>query len=323
MKVVHLSNTPLSNAPDNLVRSLNHYGHEATLYLHRKTNINKVHVGGDLWRETPYETLEKKFKETDVIHFHNYCWSLEMFTHYPELLRIARTKPCLIQYHSPRDSIESFEESVADKSLKHAVIAQYHVRQYPECEYIVPNVIPLFDNRYQPLPAKWDAHLPTVSFAPSNITLRGWDNKGYDVVDPILRSLEQRRKIHREVMIGVPYEECMVRKRWSHIGIDEIMTGSYHLSALEYMAMGCVTIVHMDDLTRQAMAAIVGEEGIKALPIHKATPATLKDILLFLTSPYGNWSYLKKRGQETSEWMQTYWHPQKHVERFVQIYQSL
>jgi len=321
MKILHLSNTPLSNAPDNLVRCLNHFGHEATLLLNRKANINKTHVGGTLWRELPYGKLESLITSTDVIHFHNYAWNLELFQTHPELLEIARTKSALIQYHSPRHSTENFENSIADKTIKHAVIAQYHTRFYPECEFVVPNVIPTFESKYQPLQAKWEDAFPTVSYSPSNINLKDWDNKGYDIVDPILRRLEREGRINRDVIINVPYEECLLKKRWAWIGIDEVSTGSYHLSTLEYLAMGCLTIVHLDEPTRKAMERIVGFGGMAALPIIDTTPEELYSTLKWVLDQSPD--FIRGYGERSRSWMETYWSPAKHVKQFEEIYNSL
>lgn len=320
MNILHLSNTPLSNAPHNLVVCQNDYGHKAELLLHKKSNINKVYVGGSLWNEVPLDKLEQMFLDADILHFHNYCWELKIFQAYPKLKDIALKKPKLIQYHSPRYSVESFEASIADKKLKHAVIAQYHVRFYPECEYVVPNVIPIYDSKYTPIPTKWDDSKPTISYAPSNITLKGWDDKGYHVVDPTLRRLEREGKANIDVMVGVPYEECMLKKRWAHIGIDEPVTGSYHLSSLEYLSMGCVTVAYLDAQTVEAISQVTS--GADELPWWRpAKPEQFEEFLRFImTLSMGE---LKSYGNLGRRWMEKHWNPKDHVKRFEQIYGEL
>ena len=72
MNILQLSNTPLSNAPENLVRWLRDAGETATLLLHRKTNRNRVFVGGTLYTELPPADLELLFRQAEVLHFHNY-----------------------------------------------------------------------------------------------------------------------------------------------------------------------------------------------------------------------------------------------------------
>jgi hypothetical protein len=336
VKVTHLSNTPLSNAPYNLVCCQNHYGVSSRLLLHKNSNVNKIHVGcGDRWQEMKKEEIALELESSDVIHFHNFAKEQYLFATHPDLWELIAKKPKLIQYHSPRYSTENFEATIEDKSLKHAVIAQYHTRIYPECEYIVPNVVPLFLPQYSPLMAKWEESTrPLISYAPSNIHLRGWDDKGYDLTRRAMLEAEKENWAAQEIMIGVPYIECMTRKRWAHVGIDEVMTGSYHLSSLEYLAMGCVTVGRLDDLTKKSLQSVIAEElgpdegnaALQTLPWIQADPATLKQILrtvITADSRAINWSVLREKAQNSRTWMEKYWHPGNHVRLFSKIYEGL
>lgn len=338
MKVLHLSNTPLSNAPHNLMVSQNQYGVESRLLLHRSQNLNKILVGnGELWLNMKKEEIVAALEAADVIHFHNFAKELNLFTTYPEFWKLIEKKPKLIQYHSPRKTIENFEPSISDKTLKHAVIAQYHTRVYPECEFIVPNVVPLFQAQYSPLSPKWEQrNAPVISYAPSNITLGGWDNKGYEVTRRVLLESERENWSCVEILIGVPYTDCMIRKRWAHLGIDEVMTGSYHLSGLEYLAMGCVTFGYLDKLTQEAIRTVVnsscgeGDAAIATLPwVQVDHPDELKKIMYrTIVAGQGNarairWEELKQKAQQSREWMEKYWNPQNHVRWFSRIYEQL
>jgi hypothetical protein len=289
------------------------------LYLHRKANHNKVHVGGALWNEVPPGILEEQFKSADVIHFHNYAWDLKIFETYPNLLEVAKSKPCLIQYHSPRRSIENFEHSIEDKSLKHAVIAQYHVREYPECEFVVPNVIPIDLPLYQGAGNKWLESVTCVSYTPSSTNGVGWDDKGWAFTEPVLTKLDDEGYIIKDVCTNVPYEACMKRKRWAHIGIDEIMTGSYHLSTLEYFSLGCACIVRIDEKTLNAIFQI-SPEGAAAWPGIQASPDTLEAQIKLWVS---NRDALKARAEKSREWMEKYWSPANHALHFEGVYKCL
>jgi hypothetical protein len=255
MNVLHLSNTPISNAPWNIVRCQELYTElTSDLILGKKKSFSRSHSNGRVYLEYPRDKLFDMFEQADVIHFHNFMWTQDVFTAHPMLKQIAIKKPRLIQYHSPRvNEKESFEDTIADKTIKHAVIAQYHVRVYPECEFIVPNMIPIFDQEYTGVDCKWDDANPVVSYSPSNINGKEWDNKGYPETTRVLNELSRTHTFTKDVMVGVPYDECMSRKRWAHIGIDEFMTGSYHLSSLEYASMGCALIGRVDELTQSAM----------------------------------------------------------------------
>lgn len=321
MKILHLSNTPLSNAPANIVQAQQSCGHESSLLLERQSNINKVFVGGDLWSKFHPEELEEKFVSADVIHFHNFAKEQLIFKRHPQLWEIAKKKKSVIQYHSPRHSTESFETTISDPMFKgrKLVLAQYHTRLYPECEHIVPNIIPINDTRYMPLKNAAAKGSPvSISFSPSNTHLRGWDYKGYDVIYPIFCDL-QRKGFHTDIIKNVPHEECLDRKRWSHIGVEEIVTGSYHLSFLEYMSMGVATFANMDELTIQAIGKIVGEEGVKNFAHIQVDPVKLSTRVQSITAA----GYVNEIGADCRKWMEKYWNPADHVKRYNSIYESL
>lgn len=322
MNIVHLSNTPLSNSPSNLAQIQRDAGHNSTVLLHRQQNVNKVFVGGDLWSNMPAEVLEELFQRTDIFHFHNFAFEQELFIRRPFLVDLCRKKKCMIQYHSPRTSIENFEATLNDPFFKgrRAVIGQYHVRQYPEAEYVVPNVLPIFDPRYMPLQTKPDLP-PLISYAPSNVNLRGWDDKGFEDTLNILRRIERSGRSNIEVIVNTPYEETLLKKKWADIGIDEVITGSYHLSFLEYMSMGVVGVARMDEATRSAMAEIIGENNVYTLPAGiDIDERTLEESLLNMVSDRG---YLRQQGRYCRTWMEQHWNPATFVKYFEGIYAEL
>lgn len=279
-------------------------------------------MGGEIWAMMNKNYIFETILAADVIHFHNFAFEQEIFRHYPELADICRKKKCLIQYHSPRRSIENFETTISDPFFKgrRAVVAQYQVRQYPEAEHIVPNVLPIFDERYMPLKAK--PPLPAlISYAPSNTNLREWDDKGFAITQAALRSIERKGRATAEIIINTPYQETLLKKKWADVGIDEVITGSYHLSFLEYMSMGVVAVARMDDITRAAMAMVVGHEAVSTLPaVVHVDQWTLEECLLSLVS---NRAELRSAGQRCRAWMEAHWNPQVFVKYFEGIYAKL
>ena len=321
--VLHLSNTPLSNAPANLVQCLQTYGraYRADLILALKSSGKRRHSYGLTYREHGPAELRKRFERADVIHFHNFTWEQYVFLDHPDLLPVARSKPCLVQFHSPRNSYEDFEHIIADPTVRKAVIAQYHVRQYPEAEFVVPNVVPIESQPYLPAKNKWDSPAPpVVSYAPSNARLKGWDDKGYRYVVPVLDHFESLGAIRKDLIYNRPYDECMQRKQRAHIGIDEFVTGSYHLSSLEYLAMGCAVFGSLDARTKKAVEAVAGRQAVQNLPWHETTPSTFnRDLGRLLQHP----KYLKSAALESRRWIELYWHPRDHVEYFESIYKQI
>ena len=321
MKILHLSNTPLSNAPANLVKCQNLYGHDATLLLFKKSSLQRKHTAGQLWIDLPADEITRLVTEAEVIHCHNYLYEQQIFRSYPHLVEIVKNKPKLVQYHSSRHSVENFETTLKDDTVRKAVVAQYHVRLYPECEFVVPNVLPIFEEPYRPLESRRKLPFITISYAPSNVNCKGWDDKGWSETKPVLDRIERSGAAVSQVMHGVPYEDCMTQKRLADIGIDEIVTGSYHLSALEYMAMGAIAIANPDNLTIEAMRRIVGDDGINSLPLVVANKNNLEATLRSLLR--NGKPFIIEQGQKSREWMETFWNPRNHVKLFESIYEKL
>lgn len=325
MKVLHLSNTPLSNAPWNITRCQELYSSvKPILILGRKSAYHRQHAKGNLWSEAHEQSLIEMFENADVIHFHNFMFTQDVFRMYPHLIDIAKKKPRVIQYHSPRVNEEaSFEDTIADKSIKHAVIAQYHVRVYPECEFIVPNMVPLFDEEYTGIPGKWGDATPTVSYAPSNATGKGWDDKGYTEVTRSLAELEREFQFNKDIIIRTPYEHCIARKRWAHIGIDEFKTGSYHLSGLEYASMGCVLLGRIDRQTADAILKVTGDRTCLAnwpwyvCEDEEHFKTNMRDLLKFRVTS------LEILGKSNRLWMEKYWNPKNLVKIYEEMYKTL
>lgn len=331
MRILHFSNTPLSNAPANLAKIQKDSGHDVRCILDRQVNANRVFVGGEIWRDFVEDQLAEIIESAEVIHYHNYAFEQFIFNRYPKLIDLARKKPSLIQYHSPRrpkegqftyDCIpkENFEPTFSDPFFRgrRAVVAQYQVRQYNEAEFIVPNTLPIFDPLYTAVDRDWTS--PAISFAPSNIHLKGWDYKGYDKVKPVFDRIASMPRVTCGIIMNTSYAETMFKKKWSTIGMEELVTGSYHLSFLEYMSFGCATLHNMDEATKIAMAHVVGTDAVNELPALQTTVAGLfKTLHDLVTQP----EEAKATGLACRKWMELHWNPNTFVKYFDNIYSKL
>lgn len=320
--ILHLSNGPLSGAPGKLVDATNEYTKHKAELLIAKGNVRGNFFGGDCWTTKSFEELKGILQKADFLHFHNFLWDLRMFEAHPGLLEYAKKKPRLLQFHSPRDAVPNFEKWCKDDTTPKAVIAQYHVRLYPEAEFIVPNIVPLHDKAYSPVSAKWDDPIPTVAYAPSNINLQGWDDKGYRFVMPVLNDLDRRGLIQKKLIINTPHDKCLKFKQWSHVGIDEFMTGSYHVNSLEFLSMGVLPIARLDEQTINAIKDITGEYAIKKLPWYTCTKESFAEKLRRLVSN-ASMAAIKELGQQGREWMELNWNPQDLIRIYEEIYRKL
>lgn len=311
MNILHLSDTGLSGSPIRIVDLLNKYTpHKArhviweatTGFRSFKTDVVAPRVGKD--------AVATLLEWADVLHFHNRWRRQNVFTRFG--LEPPRKKS-VIQIHSPRDS-EDFRDEVGS-GIPLAIIAQYHVRQWPEASYVVPNVVDVRDLDYVRL-GHPQHHVPVVSYAPSNWNAKGWNDKGYSVISPILKRLGLDHTIKYDLIVQQPHHAVMARKRQADIGIDEIVTGSYHLSSLEYLAIGVPCFAHLDEQT----AAVVKDlTGASELPWIDATGDSFRRKLLQIVKDK-NWREL---GGLSRAWMEKYWAPEFLASQYVDIYEEL
>jgi nucleotide-binding universal stress UspA family protein len=313
IRVLHLSDTQLSGSPVRIVDMLNRHAegvearhmvwHPTMGYRSFKTDLVSSTMAAD--------EAQSWLAWADIIHFHNRWRRQEIFQKHG--LEVPK-RPAVIQVHSPRQS-EDFRDEVASK-LPLAIIAQYHVRQWPELSYIVPNVVDISDEPYVSRVRVPGNSLPTVSYAPSNTNAMGWDNKGYGVVAPFLKRLRFSGAINFQLLVGKPHDEVLAAKADADIGIDEVVTGSYHLSSLEYLAFGIPCIAHLDALTEKVVKVLT---GAATLPWTPATRATFTGVVSAILQQR-DWA---ARGLEAASWMARYWSPETLARHYCELYAKL
>lgn len=248
----------------------------------------------------------------DIVHYHN-RWSRQQIFQKHNIS--PPDKPSVIQMHSPKKS-EDFRPEL-ESGIPIAVIAQYHVRQWPELSFIVPNVVDIWDPRYHRTEKiEESSDRPVVSYAPSNWNAKGWDDKGYGVVAPHLKKLYFNHQIDYQVIVKKTHEETMALKRLADIGIDEVVTGSYHLSSLEYLSLGVACFSYIDDLTEKAIKDVCGCKDLPWVVAHRHTfKAKFNDILR-----RGVWQEI---GQESRKWMEEYWSPEHLYRCYKDMYRGI
>lgn len=315
MKILHLSDTPLSGSPVRIAELLRkHTEHEAHHLVWHASYGYRTFKTDLVGEEMALDDLETALDWADVLHFHNRWRRQIIFQKHPELTQYLKKKS-VIQIHSPRFSEDFTDEVLSGHPL--AVIAQYHTRQWPELRFVVPNVVDISSDEYRRWPPEM-VKVPTVSYAPSNIHAKEWDNKGYFVVNPVLRKMMMARQIHYQLIMQKPHEEVMALKRKADIGIDEFMTGSYHLSSLEYLGLGVATIGNLDELTTKTVCDLTGCRAGELPWIH-VPHGTFPTMLAQLLST-GKWL---DAGVHGKAWMTTYWNPKVLSDHYIRMYEQL
>jgi len=321
IRVVHITENPIAGAPINLSNAMNKWSRGTIHSRHiamSDRNENRV-FDSDLLTTRPSDQAQiyYNFDDADILHFHNFYDDQDLFRRYPDLWHVALKKKRVIQIHTQRDiGWMDIEAGLRDPETKKLVIAQYHPRQYPECE-VVQNVVDIFDDRLMPRPIPYSK--PRVVYSPSRLRAPGWDNKGYDETAPVLQRLVNEGVIEAEIIYDQPHDYCLMRKQIGNIAIDEIITGSYHLCSLEALSMGLVTIANLDLQQMETLCQVTGSTPAE-LPWIRASQYSLDVVLRALTKPEAE---LAQRQAYGRAWMEKYWHPAGIVAKFEKIYREM
>jgi len=249
----------------------------------------------------------------DIVHYHNRWKRQEIFKRIPFKYK---KKPSVIQIHSPRLS-EDFSQEVASKKPL-AIISQYHPREWEDdLTYIIPNVVDIYDSVHDCNPDKYGERIPMVGYAPSNWNAKGWDNKGYGFMNDYLKRMDMfKGEISYQRIIRKPWLEAMSLKSSCHIGIDEVMTGSYHLSSIEFLSMGCATFAYLDDKTQKVCKETI---GASSLPWINTTKDQFKTAFMKVIREK-SWDEL---GRASRKWMEKYYEPRRLCDIYTSMYKDI
>lgn len=278
MKILHIKTTPIANAPDALSDALNKYG----------DNIYSV-------VQNPLDKVNGKF---DVIMFHNKYFSTTGFNKE------------LIMYHSEPYMVDL---KVPEKVVK-SVIAQYHATlpEFKNCN-IVRNIIDFRTSIYN----LKEVNKIRIGYSPSNKGSFGaWHNKGYEQTKKILEELKlkYKDKIDYDIITDVSLSECLRRKSECNIIIDEVITGSYHRSGLEGLALGKLTICGISPEVSNTLEKVTNAVN----PFYQSNINTLKDDLSTIIDTMSV-EEINDYGKRNREWMEINWSPENIIKEFLKL----
>ena len=322
MNILHLSASPLAGAPIKLASFLNKY-----TQTHNRSAISlptSIDFGHDILvastrqkgREPIFhenEELIEEAKKADIIHIHNY----------PPLMPsspvwdIIRKKKIVAQFHSPPKISNSKYNALTLKLKidKILVIAQYHahVLNFPN-QIIVRNAIDIYDPILSPIIIKNNP--PIITFSPSNVSKeREWHYKSIEEINNLFRQIQEDFKCL--FITNTPWQKCMKKRQIANIHIDEIHSGSYHLSSLEGLSQGKVVIANIAEW----MEAIIKDvTGCDKIPWLICNESNIKKNIYRITL---NQDKLLEIQRESRRWMEDYWNPQLIADDYLRVYNSL
>ncbi len=323
MKIIHFSTTALAGMPLRLVRALQkHTSHEVHLIdLKADYERGNFYFGHDVAFDLEPERAIELAETADIIHLHNYL-DLDSSCFAPIDFRRLRKKGTLFvrQFHStPALVAEKLGISVQELMLQDIpalVIAQYPERYYPQAR-VVPNFVPQDDSLYLPPDSspRWDVFY-------SSTQERGafearWDTKGMPETQDMLERLEDETGCRVKITAFAPFIEVMEHKRQSRIVLDDLVTGSYHLTGLEGLSLAKPTFSYMDSRTRMLMQHF---SGTLESPYINVCLEDAEAVIMFLLA---NPELAREVGANGRKWLEKHWSEQKMVQHFTQVYEDL
>lgn len=324
---LHFSLTPLAGSPIRIVKTLNeHTKVKARLVvLNPKAYGERVFENDLIW-DADKDKLMDLLEKADIIHLHHF-FDLEHnqfginFLHY-----LKKGKKIIRQFHSTPMHIskslygkEDFTKEIVYSDIPQLVIPHYPERFFPFAR-VVPNIVPIRDELYQKLDNK-ESKFIKIFYAPSLATgawEERWDTKGAPETKELLNKISSYyQNVQIKFVYNLSHEKCLKERQKSHISIDEMVTGSFHLSSLESLSQGIPTFAFLDQRTLWNIEQLTGtiENPWLNFRLEEAEQA-LHELI--------NDSDLRKEiGDYSREWMGKYWDDKKMILHYVNAYNDL
>lgn len=320
MLVLHMSYTPLAGAPIRVVNAINKY----TTFNARLVNFNPNQYGNRIfeedliWEKDKEEALEL-ISKADIIHFHHWM-ELNNNRFNIDFNRIVKNNCKFIRmFHSNINFIshnnENKRNTIINDNIPKLVIPHYPERSFLNA-IVVPNIVPINDEDYKPLNMNNEKPIIFYSYTYNNYGFSSrWDTKGYPEVSELLNEFKDISYIQK--ITNTPFFECLKLKRQSDIVIDDIITGSYHLTSLEALSQGKPVLSYLDNRTQYILRELTGAEE---LPFVNVKVEEAKYVLKELCE---NKKLRDEIGAYSRRWMEKYYNDKDLVKIYVQVYEDL
>jgi hypothetical protein len=333
MNILHMSRTFLAGVPVRLTNFLNKYAKDrivakgildksASTYFTDSVNIYWQGAGGITAYEKVYELMEW----ADIIHIHNF----------PSLQHeegpgweILRKKPVILQFHSEPKRCNTFYNNIVNyhkvKISRLLCIAQYQAVFIQRPKIIVRNVIDINNPLLQPI---YKIHSkPLVTYSPTNtLSLEQWKKnssgpwayKSFAEVSALLQKYgDKNKQIDYRIITGTPYEQHLKIRQDANIHIDEVHSGSYHLSSLEGLAQGKIVIANIESWMKSLLVNFL---HCLKIPWFITNPQDLDHDFKHLLTQEKIFLECQKQSRE---WMEEFWNPELVLNDYMRIYESL
>jgi hypothetical protein len=328
MKVLHLTKSSLAEAPIRLHHFLKKSGVDSRCIQFKKGSME---VEPDiLWqKKEDLFQLEDMLDWADIVHIHNQP-PLENNTESWKVLQKYSKKKFVYQVHGEPDKVinKMYSTVIRWVDINEVLcIAQYQavfLPQYLKRPFsVVRNIIDITDPLLQYKNVQNEK--PLVTFSPSNKASLGrlkkkrgstWAYKSYSEVKLILEELEKEDIINFEVYNNMPFRQTLEERLKGNVHIDDIYTGSYHLSSLEGLAQGKVVVCNLKNWMVKFLTNFLHCPEVE-LPWVVANARTLKKVIKNLCSDV---SSLKNKQHYSRLWMEKHWSNEKVLNDYIKVY---
>ena len=328
MLILHFSVTPLVGSPYRLCKALSqHDGIDARVVVLQPSLYKNQQFDEDLVWGRDKEIVLELVEKADILHLHNYIhlstknYSPLDFQKYWDagkvMIRQFHSNPQLIS----RMSGETIEE-IQSCPIPKLTLPQYHERYYPTAR-LAPNIV--FDNDACDISETRKDKKIRICYSPSNFRparSSRWDTKGYPETIKLLKDIKKRAKqqgtpVEIDIIEQVSHAECLRRKALADIAIDDLVTGSYHMSTLESLILGSAVLTFTDQRVLRATQEVASDDNFPTLNVRLEEAEQV--ILELLKQP----ELIRQIGKESRQWMLDHWAPEKMAGVFMQHYNAV
>lgn len=304
--------------PVRLVNALNrHTPHRARLVDTTRWDLYEHDVVFD---EDP-KTAAALAESADIIHLHNYldCDSREFAPIDFRALR-SRGVPVLRHFHSlPGLVAERMGvpvERVLEDDLPSVVIAQYPERFFPR-SMVVPNFVPQNEPDLLPAsgPPQYDIFFSHTK--PTGAWENRWNTKGAPETRTMLKRIGADTGCSVRAVTDLPLAEVLPLRRSSRIVLDELVNGSYHLSALEGLAVARPVLAYLDARTLRLLREFSGSDVCPFINVR------LEEAEPVLRHLLAHPELAEAVGRAGRQWLEEHWSELSMIRHFENIYAML
>lgn len=318
LKIVHITPTPLVGAPGRIAIAQRMKGHDAIAVA-----MSDYPKGGPLERMFLTHTLlineftrsyiENAIHRANIIHLHNFLPA----EHITWLKELNQSADYVYQAHSPLREGPLYvnrgeDQSSFDFKLK-LVVGQYQGRFYPSF-LPVPNLVGATPS----IRLRKKNEKLRVMYSPTHQQQGRWNSKYSEKLVETLSALSTIKKIELiSPKQPVSPETLIEIRRNSHVSIDEITTGGFHMTSLEAMCVGNIAVNRADFFSKNTFASFC--DG-KIPPFLYADDSCITEFLLSLAD---DWERTANLQQASYDYFVTYCNPLRLVEVFDEAYQHI